>query len=289
MPAKKILVVGADGQLGRALRELYAGDTTVEFAGRAGFDLVNEASFTDRNWKNYSTIINAAAYTAVDSAETAEGRAAAWAINVTAVSRLARAAVDHDLTLVHVSSDYVFDGSRQSHTEDEPFSPLGVYGQTKAAGDAVVSVVPRHYIVRTSWVIGEGNNFVRTMASLAARGIEPSVVNDQIGRLSFTDDIAAGIRHLLDSGADYGTYNLSNDGEPQSWADIAADVYEVSGRPRSAVTVVSTEEYFKGKAAAPRPLSSALELGKIKTSGFTPRDAGEALRAYLAVPQTANV
>jgi dTDP-4-dehydrorhamnose reductase len=100
---------------------------------------------------------------------------------------------------------------------------LGVYGQTKAAGDAVVSVVPRHNIVRTSWVIGEGNNFVRTMASLAARGIEPSVVNDQIGRLSFTADIAAGIRHLLESGAAYGTYNLTNDGEPQSWADIAAD------------------------------------------------------------------
>ncbi len=104
-----------------------------------------------------------------------------------------------------------------------------MYGQTKAAGDAVVSVVPRHYIVRTSWVIGEGNNFVRTMASLADRGIEPSVVNDQIGRLSFTEDIAAGIRHLLETEAPYGVYNLSNDGEPQSWADIAADVYELRG------------------------------------------------------------
>jgi dTDP-4-dehydrorhamnose reductase/dTDP-4-dehydrorhamnose 3,5-epimerase len=281
MPAKKILVVGADGQLGKALRELYDGDATVEFAGRSEFDLVNEASFTDRNWKNYSTIINAAAYTAVDAAETPEGRAAAWAINVTAVSRLARAAVEHDLTLVHISSDYVFDGSLESHDENEPFSPLGVYGQTKAAGDAVVSVVPRHYIVRTSWVIGEGNNFVRTMASLAARGIEPSVVNDQIGRLSFTEDIAAGIRHLLESGAAYGTYNLTNDGEPQSWADIAADVYELSGRPRTAVTGVNTEEYFKGKAAAPRPLNSALDLTRIKISGFKPRAAQQILAAYL--------
>lgn len=281
MPAKKILVVGADGQLGKALRELYDGDATVEFAGRAGFDLSSEASFVERNWKNYSTIINAAAYTAVDTAESAEGRAAAWAVNVAAVSLLARTAVEHDLTLVHVSSDYVFDGVRESHDEAEPFTPLGVYGQTKAAGDAVVSVVPRHYIVRTSWVIGEGNNFVRTMASLAGRGIEPSVVNDQIGRLSFTEDIAAGIQHLLESGADYGTYNLSNDGEPQSWADIAADVYELSGRPRSAVTGVSTEEYFKGKAAAPRPLNSALDLGKIKNSGFKPRPARDVLEAYL--------
>ncbi|MEK0154580.1 NAD(P)-dependent oxidoreductase, partial [Arthrobacter oryzae] len=254
----------------------------VEFAGRAGFDLGSETSFTERNWKNYSTIVNAAAYTAVDTAETAEGRAAAWAVNVAAVSRLARTAVEHDLTLVHVSSDYVFDGVRTSHDETEPFTPLGVYGQTKAAGDAVVSVVPRHYIVRTSWVIGEGNNFVRTMASLAGRGIEPSVVNDQIGRLSFTADIAAGIRHLLESGAAYGTYNLSNDGEPQSWADIAADVYELSGKPRTAVTGVSTEEYFKGKPAAPRPLNSVLDLAKIQSTGFEPARAQSRLKEYLS-------
>ena len=282
MPAKKILVVGADGQLGKALRELYDGDTTVEFAGRAGFDLGSEAAFTERNWKNYSTVINAAAYTAVDTAETAEGRAAAWAVNVAAVARLARTAVEHDLTLVHVSSDYVFDGVREGHDEAEAFTPLGVYGQTKAAGDAVVSVVPRHYIVRTSWVIGEGNNFVRTMASLAGRGIEPSVVNDQIGRLSFTPDIAAGIRHLLTSGAAYGTYNLSNDGEPQSWADIAADVYELSGQPRTAVTGVSTEEYFKGKEAAPRPLNSVLDLAKIQSAGFHPASAATRLKEYLS-------
>ncbi|MEV7136343.1 sugar nucleotide-binding protein, partial [Arthrobacter sp. NPDC093128] len=282
MPAKKILVVGADGQLGKALRELYDGDATVEFAGRAGFDLGSEAAFAERNWKNYSTVINAAAYTAVDTAETAEGRAAAWAVNVAAVSRLARAAVEHDLTLVHVSSDYVFDGVRKNHDEAEPFTPLGVYGQTKAAGDAVVSVVPRHYIVRTSWVIGEGNNFVRTMATLAGRGIEPSVVNDQIGRLSFTADIAAGIQHLLASGAAYGPYNLSNDGEPQSWADIAADVYELSGQPRTAVTGVSTEEYFKGKNAAPRPLNSMLDLAKIQSTGFHPASVASRLKEYLS-------
>ena len=288
MPAKKLLVVGADGQLGVALRELYDGDTTVEFAGRADFDLGIEASFTDRNWKNYSTIINAAAYTAVDQAETAEGRAAAWAVNVAAVARLARTAVEHNLTLVHVSSDYVFDGVRENHYETEPFTPLGIYGQTKAAGDAVVSVVPRHFIVRTSWVIGEGNNFVRTMASLAGRGIEPSVVNDQIGRLSFTEDLAAGIQHLLESGADYGTYNLSNDGEPQSWADIASDVYELSGRPRTAVTGVSTEEYFKGKLAAPRPLNSVLDLTKVKNSGFKPRSARDVLETYLGQREAAE-
>jgi dTDP-4-dehydrorhamnose 3,5-epimerase len=130
-------------------------------------------------------------------------------------------------------------------------------------------------------VIGEGNNFVRTMASLAERGIEPSVVDDQIGRLSFTEDIAAGIRHLLESGAEYGVYNLSNDGEQQSWADIAADVYELSGKPREAVTGVSTEEYFKGKSVSPRPLNSALNLDKIKATGFTVPSAAERLSDYL--------
>lgn len=282
MPAKKILVLGADGQLGKALREQYDGDTSVEFAARGDFDLTNVDAYSQKNWKNYSTVINAAAYTAVDQAETAEGRAAAWAINVTAVAQLARVAVEHDLTLVHISSDYVFDGEQDIHDESEPLSPLGVYGQSKAAGDAVVSVVPKHYIVRTSWVIGEGNNFVRTMASLAARGIKPSVVNDQTGRLTFTQDIAAGINHLLDSAAPYGTYNLSNDGEPQTWADIAADVYELIGAERDAVTGVSTAEYFNGKSAAPRPLNSLLDLSRLKASGFHPQPAEKRLREYLS-------
>ncbi|GAC1383454.1 MAG: bifunctional dTDP-4-dehydrorhamnose 3,5-epimerase family protein/NAD(P)-dependent oxidoreductase [Pseudarthrobacter sp.] len=281
MPAKKILVVGADGQLGKALRELYDGDTTVQFAGRGEFDLSSADSVKNRNWRDYSTIINAAAYTAVDTAELAEGRAAAWAINVTAVASLARAAVEHDLTLVHVSSDYVFDGSRESHDEAEPFTPLGVYGQTKAAGDAVVSVVPRHYIVRTSWVIGEGNNFVRTMASLAGRGVNPAVVNDQTGRLTFTQDIAAFISHLLATEAEFGTYNFTNDGPVKSWADIAMDVYERAGAARSDVTGVTTAEYFEGKTAAPRPLKSALNLAKAHSTGFHVADADQRLTAYL--------
>jgi dTDP-4-dehydrorhamnose 3,5-epimerase len=281
MPAKKVLVVGADGQLGKALRAQYDGDTAVEFAGRGEFDLANPDSFRNRNWKNYSAIVNAAAYTAVDAAETGEGRAAAWAVNVTAVANLARTAVEHNLTLVHVSSDYVFDGTLEVHGEDEPFTPLGVYGQSKAAGDAVVSVVPRHYIVRTSWVIGEGNNFVRTMASLASRGIKPSVVNDQTGRLSFTDDIAAFISHLLATGAPFGTYNFTNDGPVKSWAEIASDVYELAGAARADVTGVSTAEYFKDKAAAPRPLNSALDLAKARSTGFSLVDADERLTAYL--------
>lgn len=281
MPQRKILVLGADGQVGRALRSLYADAANVEFAARKDFDLADEAAYSARNWRDYATIINAAAYTSVDAAETSEGRRTAWAINVSAAARLARVAVDHNLTLVHISSDYVFDGSQQIHDEDEPFSPLGVYGQTKAAGDAAVSVVPKHYIVRSSWVVGDGANFVRTMAALADRGVRPMVVNDQTGRLSFAADIAAGIRHLLESGAGYGTYNLSSGGVPQSWADIAADVFEQRGKSRADVTGVSTEVYFAGKSAAARPASSVLSLAKIGATGFAVRRSDAALAAHL--------
>lgn len=284
MAPRKILVLGADGQLGRALRAAYDGAAHVEFASRREFDLAAPGSYAGRNWKDYSAIINAAAYTAVDAAETAEGRRAAWAVNVSGVAQLARVAAEHGLTLVHVSSDYVFDGASAVHPEDEPFSPLGVYGQTKAAGDAVVSVVRRHYIVRTSWVIGEGKNFVATMAALAEKGISPSVVDDQIGRLSFTDDIAAGIRHLLESRAPYGTYNLSGSGEDASWADVAAAVFAAAGRRPEDVGRVSTTEYFADKPSAPRPLHSTLDLEKIQAAGFTPRGWADRLRDYAPAP-----
>jgi dTDP-4-dehydrorhamnose 3,5-epimerase len=209
-------------------------------------------------------------------------------VNVAAVAALARVAAANGITLVHVSSDYVFDGTADGHPEDEPFSPLGVYGQTKAAGDAIVQTAPRHYIVRTSWVIGDGNNFVRTMASLAARGVNPSVVGDQVGRLSFTSDLAAGIRHLLDTRAPYGTYNLTGSGTPLSWAEIARHVFAAVGSDPERVTAVTTAQYFSenpnfaGKAGAPRPLNSVLLLDKIASVGFTPRDQLVALDDYLS-------
>lgn len=282
MPAKRLLVLGAGGQLGSALKACFADYGNAVFATRAEFDLADPAAYDAINWREYDVAINAAAYTAVDAAQTPSGRVAAWAVNASAVARLARIAAEHRLTLVHVSSDYVFDGTADSYTEDGPFAPLGVYGQSKAAGDAATSTAPRHYIIRTSWVIGEGSNFVRAMASLAAQGVAPSVVNDQIGRLTFAEDIAGGIRHLLETGAAYGTYNLTNDGKPGSWADVAADVYRLAGADPAAVTGVSTEEYFSSKPeAAPRPRNSVLDLTKIKAAGFRPRPAAEALAAYV--------
>ena len=110
------------------------------------------------------------------------------------------------------------------------------------------------------------------------------MVADQFGRLTFAQDIAAGIVHLLGAGAAFGTYNLSNTGDVQTWADIAGTVFELTGHDRSRVTGVSTETYFAGKSAAPRPLNSTFDLAKILDTGFVPRDTDVALRDYLERP-----
>lgn len=274
---KKTLITGANGQLGRALREEFP---DAEFVSHEEFDITGDVTHA-RRWKDYGTIINAAAYTKVDLAET-EGKQDAWKANYLAVKTLAEIALENNITLIHVSSDYVFDGTQTEHTEDETFSPLGVYGHTKAYGDIAAASVKQHYIVRTSWVVGDGANFVRTMQSLAERDIKPTVVDDQIGRLSFTSDIAKAIKHLLDTKSPYGTYNLSSDGDPASWADIAKEVYELSGKSADDVTPVTTEQYYEGKEnIAPRPLQSTLNLAKIKSTSFTPRDWRLALREYI--------
>lgn len=283
---KRILVTGANGQLGRALRAEFGDAPHIEYATRDTLDLTSPNLATARRWRDYGTIINAAAYTAVDAAETPDGRRDAWAANVTAATALARIATENGITLVHVSSDYVYDGTSPTpYTETDPVSPLGVYGQTKAAADAIVATVPRHYIIRTSWVIGEGHNFVRTMASLAQRGINPTVVSDQTGRLTFTTDIAAGIHHLLDTGAPHGTYNLTGAGEPASWADIARAVYQLTGHDPARITDVTTAEYFANATApvAPRPANSILNLTKIESTGYAPEDWRFALKTYLSM------
>ena len=286
VPPKKTLVIGAGGQLGRALQEEFAADDAVEFAARADLDLTDPGFSGARRWRDYGVILNASAYTAVDLAETPEGRQDAWAANVTGVAKLARIAAANGITLVHVSSDYVFDGTLdRPYREDDAVRPLGVYGQTKAAADAVVATVPRHYILRTSWVIGDGKNFVRTMASLAERGIDPRVVDDQIGRLTFTHDIARAIRHLLDSGAPHGVYNVTGEGEPTSWADVAREVFRLGGYDPARVSGITTEEYFSSATSpvAPRPRNSVLDLAKIEATGFRLVDTRTSLESYLGI------
>lgn len=274
-----IFIVGANGQLGTALRNKYPGSRSADIAE---LDITNRKSVEDFDWSDIDTILNAAAFTNVDGAETPEGRIAAWEVNASAVANLVRIAIKNNIIIIHVSSDYVFDGTQKNHTEDEALSPLGVYAQSKAAGDLIVSTLPKHYIVRTSWVIGEGNNFVRTIRSLTEKGIKPSVVNDQTGRLTFSTTLADAIQHLLDTEAPYGTYNVTDDGEPANWAEIAKLVYELSGFSADDVTPISTEEYFKGKEnIAPRPENSWLDLSKIKATGFELQDWHEKLKVYI--------
>lgn len=279
MAPRRTIIIGAGGQLGRALQAAFPDADPLD---RSRLDLTDIAAVRAFDWAGVGTIINAAAWTAVDLAETEEGRRGAWAANVTAVAALVDVCRRHRITLVHVSSDYVFDGTSEVHTEDEPVAPLGVYGVTKAAGDALVATLPEHYIVRTSWVIGDGKNFVATMADLARRGIHPAVVADQHGRLTFTTTLADGVRHLLTARPTPGVYNLTNTGPTQSWHDIARRVFELVGADPNHVSPQTTAEFAAGKMVAPRPRHSTLDLTKITATGYTPADADTELRAYLA-------
>ena len=297
MAPKKTMIVGALGQLGRALHTAHPDADRVDLfaakeegkSGVTALDLTDAEVVAAWPWHEYAVVLNAAAYTAVDAAETTEGRVAAWAANATGPATLARMARVHAFTLVHYSSEYVFDGTAaldSGHTEDEPLSPLGVYAQSKAAGDLAVGLAPRHYLVRTSWVIGAGNNFVRTMRGLAEKGVSPSVVDDQVGRLTFTGELVRATRHLLEQQAPFGTYNVSNGGAPMSWCEIAQAVFERSGRSAGDVSGTSTQAYAdgvlaQGKPFAPRPLNSAMSLDRIRASGFEPEDALVALDRYL--------
>ena len=302
MAPERTLVTGCNGQLGRAVRRL------AEERGLPGFDYtdIDEFDFSDPaaydavDWDLYGTVINCGAYTAVDCAETPEGRVACWKANATGPALLARACAEHGVTLVHVSSDYVFDGAAENHGEGEPLSPLSVYGQSKAAGDIAVAGCPRHYVVRSSWVIGEGRNFVLTMRGLARRCADASdalervtVVDDQLGRLTFTDQMAAGILWLLGyrggdvrptAPAPCGTYNLTGSGRVASWAEIARAVFDAACGNGGAVVPVTTAEYYAGAEGpvAPRPEHSDLDLTKIESTGFSPRDWEDELREYLA-------
>ena len=277
---KRVLITGAGGQLGRALAAELPQAHAVT---RDELDVTDPDALAAWPWHEYATVLNAAAYTAVDAAETEEGRRAAWSANAAAPAALARLASEHKFTLVHYSSDYVFDGTVSEHDEAEPLSPLGVYGQSKAAGDVAVASAPRHYLLRTSWVVGEGANFVRTMRGLAERGVSPSVVGDQHGRLTFTSELARATRHLLDTGAAYGTYNVSNGGPVTSWADLARSVFELAGRSGADVIPITSEEYAAGRELAPRPRHSALDLTRLRATGFVPIDAATALADYVRV------
>ena len=292
MAPRRTLVTGCNGQLGRAVRKL-AEETgrakDFDFCDIDTFDMSDPEAYSKCDWSLYGTVINCGAYTAVDKAETPEGRRICWAANATGPALLARTCAEHGITLVHISSDYVFDGTCELHDEEEPLSPISVYGQSKAAGDLAVAGCPSHYILRSSWVIGDGKNFAKTMCALSDRVAagelaQVTVVDDQLGRLTFTDQMARAIFHVLDTRAPYGTYDMTGSGAVRSWADIARACFEAKNGNGDKVVPVSTADYYASAQGpiAPRPHYSALDLGKLESAGFTPRDWEDELGEYLS-------
>lgn len=276
----RYLITGANGQVGRAIQKIFP---EAKALGREDLDISDIRQFKNIDWRKYDVIINAAAYVNADESETLKGREKSWGVNAVGPSNLSKVAIEHGIHLIHISSEYVFDGTKSNHLEDESFTPLSVYGQSKSAGDIVVSVVPKHHILRTSWVVGEGHNFVKTMKKLADMRINPKVVGDQYGRLTFASEIVRAIEYILKNDVEYGTYNISNSGEIKSWAEVAKDVFELSGHDRSRVITITTEEYMRDKHPfAPRPTNSDMDLSKIRLTGFQSVDYGPLLEDFVS-------
>ncbi|ADB29655.1 dTDP-4-dehydrorhamnose reductase [Kribbella flavida DSM 17836] len=270
-----ILVTGAGGQLGRALAARLPDARLVT---SADLDITDRAALDAFDWTGITALVNAAAWTAVDKAEDAGSTLAAWDVNAAGVANLAWHARRLGIPLVHVSTDYVFGGGEGFLPAGHPIDPQGVYGITKAAGELAARLSPTYYVVRTSWVFGDGPNFVRTMLRLGAERDELTVVDDQYGRPTYTVDLAAALIALLESEAPSGTYHATGAGDVVSWADFAAAILAGTS---CKVRPISSAEYAQGKVIAPRPANSALDLSALEAVGITMRDWREALAEYL--------
>jgi dTDP-4-dehydrorhamnose reductase len=280
-----ILVTGGSGQVGGALvRIARARGIEVEAPGRDKLDMTDASSilsaFENARW---SAVINCAAYTAVDRAESEPELT--HMINAVAPGILARSAQRHGIPIVQVSTDYVFDGTKSApYTEMDPVNPLGTYGRTKEAGElAVRSANAKHAIIRTAWVLSaDGQNFMNTMIRLAATKSELGVVSDQIGCPSSATDIAEALLHvtanLHDGG---GTWHFTNSGQA-TWFDLAAHIFEAMARhgmPTPMLKPISTEQY---PTPAERPKNSKLSTKAIQVDfNIQPRPWREAIDEIL--------
>ena len=288
MAERRILVIGGTGQLGRELTAL---------SWSPGFDVIaplrKELDATDQSalaaylgTGDWIVVINTAAYTAVDAAEDAV--AEAYHVNALGPAILAAETARRDIPLIHVSTDYVFDGTKpEPYVEDDPTHPLGVYGASKLAGEeAVRTGNPRHIIVRTSWLVGRfGKNFVKTMLRLAGERESVSVVDDQLGTPTAASDLAAAIVTIAatpDLGERAGIYHFANRGET-TWCGLARSVFALSkerGGPSATVEAIATADY---PTPARRPANSRLSTAKIeRVFGIVPRPWEEALADVVA-------
>lgn len=261
----RLLVTGREGQVAQALLAKRNDDLQIEASGRPTLDLTDPSSI-DRAIVAFrpNVIVNAAAYTAVDKAETDE--ATAFAVNEQGAGNVAAAAATAGLPIIHISTDYVFPGDKASpYVETDATGPQGVYGRSKLAGEvAVASANPRHVILRTAWVYGPyGNNFLKTMLRLAETRDTLRVVADQHGTPTYAPDIAEGIlvvaRHLASNAeTPTGVYHMVSTGET-TWAGFADEIFRQSaalGGAAAKVEPIGTAEY---PTPAKRPANSRLD------------------------------
>lgn len=272
----RYLLAGAGGMLGHDLRAVLAGRDVTALT-RAELDVTDADAVRDA-LAGHDVVINASAYTAVDAAESDEE--AAFAVNATGAGNLADAAAANGARIVHISTDYVFDGSgTEPYPEDGPRRPLGAYGRTKAAGEERVLRHPGAYVVRTAWLYGEhGANFARTMLRLAGERDTVSVVTDQVGQPTWSRDLAGWIVGLLDAEAPAGIYHGTNAGQA-SWFDFARAIFEGAGLDPERVLPTDSAAFTR---PAPRPAYSVLAHGGWAAAGLpAPRSWREALREAL--------
>lgn len=261
-----ILVTGANGQLGNEIRRRSVGcNHHFTFTDVAELDITDAAAVLEMASNTKAEfIINCAAYTNVDKAE--DDEQTAHLINCTATANLAAAAKQVGATLIHVSTDYVFDGCGCTpYTEEAAVAPTGAYGRTKLAGEQTVAESGcKHIIIRTAWLYSPfGRNFVKTMRTLTAEREHLQVVFDQVGSPTYAGDLADAILHIVEGGTReaYGTYHYSNEGVC-SWYDFAKEICEMSGNVCEIRPCHSDE--FPSKVA--RPHYSVLDKTKIKTT-----------------------
>lgn len=270
-----ILVTGATGQLGQALKAAAHehGDIEFHFAGSAEADITNPESLNEIfTILKPHVCINAAAYTAVDKAESEPEKA--FAINAAGAANIANVCKTFSATLIHISTDFVFDGTKRTpYTEEDEPNPKSVYGSTKLEGELQIrSLLKEHYIVRTSWVYSQyGNNFMKTMLRLAAERDIINVVNDQTGTPTNANSLAQALiliaKYRLENpdNPNFGIYNYSNEGEC-SWYDFAKKIFEVK-KIRIDLQPIATAAY---PTPAKRPYYSVLSKLRIsKAFGIT--------------------
>lgn len=272
------LITGANGQLGTELSKLFdAQDINYWGYDAQDMDITNrDLVFAKLAALKPTVIFHCAAYTAVDKAED-EGRELNWRVNVDGTKNVADAAATIGAALIYISTDYVFDGTNEGEYQvNDATNPQNEYGRAKLAGEeAVKAALTNYYIVRTSWVFGEyGHNFVYTMLNLAKTHDQLTVVNDQVGRPTWTDTLAKFVLYLVEHQADFGTYALSND-DACTWYEFASEILKNTD---TKVSPVTSAEYSQ---KATRPQHSMMSLDKAKATGFEIPTWQEALAEFM--------